>query len=703
MRFSGASVAALRRECACVLLALGAVSAQASAAGEAHILYAEPVREIGADRATVLRKSGGAPLRELRFRAFERRFHFELDANPALADQLQKSGSSLKLYRGRLTDQAGSWLRLAVKGASIQGMFSDGVDIFVLEPASQVRGALVAPLDAASGDTLIFKLADVRVDAGEATCGLAETNDAQTGAEEFKALVRELKSAPLVMEGLGANVRLQLSALGDASFLQRFGGEQQAREAILIRLNNVDGVFSSQLGVEIQVPSVFVNEAGSDPLSDETDANDLLNELSMLRQSSTGLNSAGLTHLFTGRDLSGETVGIAYLAKLCHARYGVGLTEVRTFNAWRDTLIAAHEIGHNFGANHDGDSQGACPATPANTYLMASSVSGNDRFSQCSIDTMRPRVQAASCIAALPDADLAIPADLGETRAALGRSFEWRLNVANIGGVTAGRARAEILVPPSIVIEDAWVVGGSCTSGAGLIFCQLGDVPGGATRAVNLTLRGDDLGSNSVSARIAADNEASATNNAGDGSLLIASETDLGVTLQGPATATAGSEMSLAFTTTNHSAIEAADVTITVELPAGAAFARASSGAGVCSPIANGVRCSLSSIAGGAGASGSLTLNAVTSGTVTVRARVAGAYVDPQAANDVAEHTVAISPVTTVVAQASTDNANRGGGGAAGPWILIALAMLGVLRPNPSFARRRSPLGFQDGSPPPRG
>lgn len=662
------------------VLAASAAASPCALATEAHILYAESVRSIAADRDTLRRKSGATQLRELRFQAFGRRFQFDLDANPALADQLHKSGSSLKLYRGRIANQAGSWVRLAVKGASIQGMFSDGVDIFVIEPASQVRDALVAPLDAASGDTLIFKLADVRVDAGEAACGVAEADDAQTGAEQFKALVRELKNAPLVMQGPGANVRLQLSALGDASFLQRFGGEQQARDAILIRLNNVDGIFSSQLGVEIQVPSVFVNGTGSDPLSDETDADELLNELSMLRESSPGLNAAGLTHLFTGRDLNGETVGIAYLAKLCHAKYGVGLTEVRAFNAWRDTLIAAHEIGHNFGANHDGDPQGACPTTPNNTWLMAASVSGSDRFSQCSVDTIRPRVQAASCIAALPDADLSIPADLGETRAALSRSFEWRLNVANIGGVSAGRARAEILVPPSIVIEDAWVVGGSCTSGAGLIFCQLGDVPGGATRAVNLTLRGDVLGSSSISARIAADDEASTTNNAGDGSLVIASEADLGVALQGAATAIAGGETSLAFTTTNYSTSEAADVIVTVELPAGAAFARASASAGVCSPIANGVRCSLGSIAGGASASGSLTLNAVTSGAVTLRARVAGAYVDPQAANDVAEHSLTIAPAATVVAQASTDNANRGGGGAIALWMLAALAPLRLFR-----------------------
>ena len=83
------------------------------------------------------------------------------------------------------------------------------------------------------------------------------------------------------------------------------------------------------------------------------------------------LNSQGVTHLFTDRNLDGSTIGIAYLDSLCDVHNAVGLTESR--NAWLDSLVSAHEMGHNFGADHDGDSQGTCPNAPSSGFLMAPS------------------------------------------------------------------------------------------------------------------------------------------------------------------------------------------------------------------------------------------------------------------------------------------------------------------------------------------
>src|SRR4030095_9445100 len=92
-------------------------------------------------------------------------------------------------------------------------------------------------------------------------------------------------------------------------------------------------------------------------------------------------------------------------------------------------------------------------------------------------------------------------------------------------------------VPPVVQIEDAYVPGGSCTSGAGVIQCQLGDITGGASRMVHLMLRSDALGSSSISARIVADSDASLDDNKGDGTIVIEPEADLGVSLQGPGAA----------------------------------------------------------------------------------------------------------------------------------------------------------------------
>jgi hypothetical protein len=663
------------------LLAVLAIAAPcANAVTDARILYFEPLRSLTPDRDTVLRKPGAQQLRGLKFDAYGRRFDLSLDVNSALIGRVQSKAESsgLQLYRGRINNVANSWVRLAVRSGVVQGMIWDGVDLYAIERAAEARAALVPPLDAESSGSIIFRLADVLIDANEASCAVDETNGARKGSQQFDALLRELKSAPVLMQAAGAAVRLQISAMGDALFLQRYASEQEARDAILVRLNNVDGIFSSQLGVELQVPSVFVNAAGADQLSNATSANNLLFELGRLRRRSPELKSRGLTHLFTGRDLDGTTVGIAYLNKLCHVEYGVGLTEVRDYNAWRDTLIAAHEIGHNFGANHDGDPTGACAATPTDAYLMSSSVGGSDQFSQCSLNTMRPRVQSASCITALPDADIAIAADLGAVRKPASRPFEWALHVANVGGVVAKRVRADVLVPPVVLVDDAYVIGGSCTSGAGRIFCELGDVPGGATRAVNLSLRSDVAGSNSISARVMSDNDASLANNSGDGVLLIDSEADVGVALQGPTSAVVGAEFNVSFTVANPGPSGVGAVQVAVTLPAGVMASRAELANGACAVAQSGVQCTLASLSAGGSATGVVAVTAASAGNVALHAGVSGNYVDPQPANDSAEHVLSVTPRSSAVSQNSANEGGgkEGGGGAVSLALLLGLAGL---------------------------
>jgi hypothetical protein len=107
-----------------------------------------------------------------------------------------------------------------------------------------------------------------------------------------------------------------------------------------------------------------------------------------------------------------------------------------------------------------------------------------------------------------------------------GHTFEWELPVTNLGGRPAQQSRIEVLVPPSLSTSDIWISGGACTSGAGAISCELGDVVGGSSRSLHITLTGDTLGSNSVSARISSLADANPLNNTAEGTIVIANDTD---------------------------------------------------------------------------------------------------------------------------------------------------------------------------------
>lgn len=526
----------------------------ADAQGGARVLYFEPLPAL-APAGPGMRKSG-PDTRSLSFEAFGRQFSLSLEPNsrlvsltddtseipstalpsatPGPSSKASRASASLTLYRGQLEDSPRSWVRLALKddgarGSIAQGLIYDGSQLYVIEPAVELRDALTAP--PASG-SVIFRLADVLVDPGAASCSAGDASAPVKADQAYESLLQELEQSPAVAQAAGAARRLTVSALADAAFQARYTDPQLAREAVLIRLNNVDGIYSAQLGVEIRVDGVYVGDAHTDRLSQASSPNALLSELGKLRRRTPALRSTGLTHLFTGRDLEGTTIGIAYIDTLCSAEHGAGLTE--SLNAWRDSLVAAHEIGHNFGADHDGDPQGSCAATPSG-FLMAPSVTGSDVFSECSLNRMRPRVYAAACITSLPPANVGVPRDLGTVHAPLAKAFDWQVEVLNEGGLIARDVRADLIVPPVVLIEDAYVTGGSCTSGAGTVQCRLGDLPGSASRAIHLRLRSEVAGANSISASVSSLEDATASNNHGDGTIVIASQAQEGPASEPPA------------------------------------------------------------------------------------------------------------------------------------------------------------------------
>lgn len=664
--------------------AAGAVPSAAFAA-DARILYFEPLRISVPASERSQQKTSAQELRKLAFTAYGRAYALSVEANETFhASLAQKpSRSTLKLYRGAIDGLADSWVRLATRGGDVHGMIWDGEHAYVIAPSDEVQDQLVPPLQT-GGDTVIFRLSDVLLSSPAMSCASDATHEQRRASEAYESLTSEVQQAAAVNDGTGATKRIELAVLGDSLFFERHADAQEARESILIRMNNVDGIFSSQLGVQIQVPTVDVHTSASDPFSSERNASALLSELADLRRRTPELRARGLTHLFTGRDLEGSTIGIGYVRSLCDAKYGAGLTEVTHRGSWYESLIAAHEIGHNFGAVHDGESGKACESTPQGVYLMSPNVNGGESFSQCSLDSMQRQVARASCITALPPANISIASDLGTWHRPVGSSFDWELPVTNAGGITAAEVRAEILVPPAVVVEEAHVVGGSCTSGAGVIQCQLGSIAGGSSRSVHLTLRSDVVASNSISAKVLTQSESTGDDNEGSGSLVIDPEADASISAEGPTQVSVADPFDVRFTLANAAVIDANAVRATIHLPAHFMARRAVLDDGTCTIEGTAITCSLGLLAAGASAAGTISLTATNVGNATIEMQIAGSYVDPNTSNDTAELTVEVSPsVTASPSQGAAGGSNSrssGGGGAGNAILLILLGALAAAR-----------------------
>lgn len=670
------SASKVREHChwlATIVLCGAAGSALASENTDSRILYFEPLRLVSPS-TPVQQKS--SQTRELQFDAYGRRFVVTLEPNDKLAPLLQTKSSSstpsadIELYRGEVNGDAQSWARVSIAHGKLQGMLWDGTDLYVIEPLAELRDALPANTKVDADTTAIFRLADVMMTPGATSCG-TDTKSVSKGTDAYNSMVNELKGAPAIMQAVGATERLEISILGDTLFTNRFGTDTQAREEILRRLNNVDGIYSSQLGVQLTVPSIDFG----DSLSNTTAPSSLLDELGDLRKRSSKLNSRGLTHFFTGRDLDGSTVGIAYINSVCDRQYGAGLTEARNRSAWTESLIAAHEIGHNFGAPHDGDADEACASTPVGKFLMSSSINGSDTFSTCSLNIMRPKAAAASCITALSNADVAVDARLGSTQQPLNSSFDWELTVRNAGGLTTAGAKAVITLPAALTIDEAFVSGGSCTSGAGSVACELGKIAGGNSVAVQLTLHSAVADVYPISVDVSATNESNTANNHGEGTINTQPQVDLALTLQAPSSVATGTPFNTTLSASNLSNTDADTVTVTLTLPAGMTASSAALGGNSCSIGTGSITCSLPSLPSGANATGFATLTATTAGDSTLSARISSSQADPTPSNDTASAVISASGPARPMAQSHSGS----GGGTTGPGLLaLLLAILGL-------------------------
>ena len=377
--------------CAALLLAAITWPASSSAAGGLVPQHSEDLRP-----ALTRASKGGAA--SLEFSAFSRNFRLQLANNERLSDVA--AGSSLQLYKGTLEGAQNSWARISVRDGLPRGMIWDGRELFVIDAAPD-------GVNLGAAGTVMYKLSDAVLEDGVSFDGDA-VEAPRDAAATYGALVDNLRANKQMLQAGVAAEGVEISILADAAYLARYSNETQARDAILTRLNNVDGIFSSQVGVTLQVESLEIAGETVAGLSATTDSSALLEELGLLRRGNPALTATGLTHLFTGRNLDGETAGVAYTLALCSARYAASLTQAHNSSAL-DTLITAHEIGHVFGAPHDGTKE--CASTPQNQYIMTPMLSTSvTDFSQCSLDEINKVIDSYSCVKAVAPAEPAPPA-----------------------------------------------------------------------------------------------------------------------------------------------------------------------------------------------------------------------------------------------------------------------------------------------------
>lgn len=159
-----------------------------------------------------------------------------------------------------------------------------------------------------------------------------------------------------------ADCRLAIET--DWQLYQKFSSSAATAEYVTELIAAASDRYLTDVQAALSITYLGIWSTPSDPWSSQDnggDAGDLLDEFRSAWNSSGWPAPADLAHFVSGANLGG---GVAYLNVLCNSSFGYGVSGNINGNvnwaSWTgqpgsftwDFVVVAHELGHNFGANH---------------------------------------------------------------------------------------------------------------------------------------------------------------------------------------------------------------------------------------------------------------------------------------------------------------------------------------------------------------
>ena len=166
---------------------------------------------------------------------------------------------------------------------------------------------------------------------------------------EAESIEAELDSAGA--RAFAASSTLQeceLAVDADFEYFSIFGSTEATLARMELLINIMNDQYESEVGIRHTISTAVVRATANDPYT-TSDPNALLNQLRAVYQP-TGFDG-DLCHLFTGKNLNGSTIGIAFVGGVCSNRLGFGLSQNESPISDMTDLLA-HEIGHNWNQSH---------------------------------------------------------------------------------------------------------------------------------------------------------------------------------------------------------------------------------------------------------------------------------------------------------------------------------------------------------------
>jgi len=389
----GLSVASARRLLAPATWALGLALATTLTAGPARAAGEDPLEAFDLEQGQVVSLDlprdaaphefvdltlSGQPITLTLFRSSVRADDFQV-LTPGPNGELEpQPAPPVRTYRGMVLGERGSKAAASLDSQGLTAWVRLEEQVWVIQP---LAGAIP---DAPQGAHVVYSADDVIP--GPWICGV----DDPIGREIPGDAIESPAGSPDVAE-IAFDADFEYFQANQSSVANTVADIESI-------LNAVDAIYVSDVNITHELTTVIVRDDPDDPYT-TNDPSGLLSQFQQEWNSNQTGVFRDVAHLMTGKNLSGSVIGIAGLGGVCSSFQGFGLSQSKFTNNFTSRVgLTAHELGHNWGANHCNG------ANPCN--IMCSGLggcSGNlSSFSPTSQSVIEAFAANASCVNSVP-------------------------------------------------------------------------------------------------------------------------------------------------------------------------------------------------------------------------------------------------------------------------------------------------------------
>ena len=372
---------------------------------------------------------------ELRFRFKENAFYFKLEPHDLRSPNYRAvetgpggitreiSPGPVRTFKGKLSGQEDTQGRFTITANGIEGVVYAPEDWYYLEPLRNYFPGADAT------ESVVYRHSDIKP--GQAwKCGVSVSQRLQRGVNQVEAQVEA---------GAATNYVVEVATEADFEYVQALGGSEAANREIESIMNQVEGVYQSELLLQLRISFQHTWATEEDPYT-ATKAVPLLDEFAAHWDANFAANeSYDVAHIWTAKEL--EFSGVARLATVC-SDHSLGYSLSSRYPIPFNFILAAHEIGHNLGAVHP-DEVNPRVAGCINTIMQSEGgASTGLTFCEFSRDEIGTHVGLHNgCLTTRP-ISLQPPTDLTATAvSSSGIDLNWRDNSINETGFRLHRRR----------------------------------------------------------------------------------------------------------------------------------------------------------------------------------------------------------------------------------------------------------------------